>query len=1029
MGACHGSLTAVLIAAMWQRLADGNQHPALVTHGDPDALVADLEDLGVPAVVLPELDSHEAEDDDYVDPNQHRRSDAMERLAAGGLLVASPRATEQPVPPVAELGQSNIAVRVGEWIAIDDLAERLVDEGYTVATVAERRGQIAVRGGILDVFPFLGQHGVRIEFFGDEIDTVRHYDPFTQESIARVEHAELVTATGVAATVSLWSQLPSAPVLVCGDVSLAERLHQPHGRREIRLARVLTSEAADAATVAVERFKGDLLHDCRELQQAASEEGSRILVFARNDEAEEQLQQQFAAHGLDGVELRQGRLSAGWRDLEQGLLVVFDFELAHRKPVAKRGRARVAGGAPLSSLSDLKQGDYVVHLKHGIGRFKGMATLEKRGYLEDHLLLEFAEGTKLYVPVSAIDLIQKYIGGAGRHPELSRIGGKAWARRKAQAEKAVEDLTAELLEAQAARLAKGGASLVADSADYARFCARFPYEETEDQLSAMREIREAMALPTAMDRLLCGDVGFGKTEVAMRAAYLAVSAGYQVVVLAPTTLLSEQHAQSFHERFEGTGCELACMNRFRSTASRRDMLERTRRGEIDVLIGTHALLTKDLKFHRLGLLIVDEEQRFGVKQKEHLRSLQAGVDCLILSATPIPRTLHFGMLGLRDISVLAEAPAQRLAVQTSLVHWDGALIRDAIRRELERGGQVFVVHNRVQDIDKLAFKIARLVPELRYEIMHGQLGEERTASIMHAYKHGGIDCLIATSIIESGIDIPNANTLFVNNAHCFGLAELHQIRGRIGRFTRQAYAYFISPPSQKIGQKAIERLDAIQEYVELGAGFKLAMRDLELRGAGNLLGSEQSGHIEVVGYELYCKLLAEAVARHEAELPEQMRPVPIGSQAVLAFPIDAYIPDNYLDAPTLKFELHKSIDSARRLSDLRTAATSAADRYGPLVPSLVRLFQAKAIRLACAKHGISRIAWQDRQVRLELTASLPQLDASGLEELVHIQPDGDRQVVLFLRQATDQDQRLGFLARLMQLDLTFLATAARGAGK
>ena len=735
------------------------------------------------------------------------------------------------------------------------------------------------------------------------------------------------------------------------------------------------------------------------------------MVLARNDEAATDLRDHLAEHKLN-AQVITGRLSAGWRDLEHDRLVIHDFELSHRQPTRKKPKAQL-GGTPLSSLSDLKIGDLVVHLKHGIALFRGMTTLEKNGFFEDYMLLEFALESKLYVPVSGIDLIQKYIGAGGKSPELSKIGGSAWKKQRAKAEKAVEDMTAELLERQAKRVAAGGITYPVDNADIRRFEASFPYEETEDQLAAIREIKGDMERPVAMDRLLCGDVGFGKTEVAMRAAYKAITGGKQVAVLAPTTLLADQHHRSFMNRFGDSGAEIACLNRFRSGKESQEILDNVRAGRVDILIGTHAILTDKLRFHDLGLLIVDEEQRFGVKHKEKLRTAGHGVDVLTMTATPIPRTLHFGMLGLRNISVIAEAPAQRLAVETRSTHWDKALIMNACQRELDRGGQIFMVHNRVKDLDEIVFKLSRLMPDMKIGSIHGQMGQKRVSQTMTMFKTGALDCLVATSIIESGIDIPNANTLFVNNAHCFGLSELHQIRGRIGRFTRQAYAYFITPPLNRLNDEAVERLSAIQEYSELGAGFKLAMRDLELRGAGNLLGSEQSGHIDAIGYELYCKLLAEAAARQGGEVSDLAKSSI--QHSTLGFALDAYIPDDYLETPNLKFELHKAIDDAKRQSDLIAIAKTARDRYGNFPPPVARLFQARALRLKLAPLGIARIDLADRQVRLHLSDGLPQLDASRCEEIVHLQPDGEV-LVLFVKRSLEPEATLDFLARLTNVD-------------
>jgi transcription-repair coupling factor (superfamily II helicase) len=1061
VGACHGGIIPVLIAALCAR---EGARPRVVVANDARGLVEDLEELGVVAAELPELDRFEEGEDVASDAaaatldrtGHNRRMAALEAFAGGALLVGTPVAVEQPVPDIQQVARSSIVVRPGQEHAMQALVDRLVEAGYRPAPVVEGRGELAVRGGILDVFPWIGQDPLRIEFFGDTVDSIRRFDAFSQESIAKADEAVLASSSGGLATRSLWEQLPRGPLVVLGDLPLRGRLKKDHQRRELRFARQLEQGALDGATLGVERLRGDLKRGLAELRRLADElsqatggrpeaDSQPIVLFARNEEAKRELAAHCADHGV-AADIRIGRISAGFRDLEHGLVVAHDFELAEREPVRRR-TTRIAGGAPLSSLTDLKRGDLVVHLRHGIGVFRGMATLEKRGFLEDFLLLEFAEGTKLYVPVDAIDLVQKYIGAGGRAPELSKIGGAAWAKKREKAEKAVQDMAAELLANQARRIAAGGIVFAPDDAEVRRFDSAFPYEETEDQLAAAREIKVDMERAIAMDRLLCGDVGFGKTEVAMRAAYKAVRAGFQVAVLVPTTLLAEQHLETFTERFAGFGVEIAGLNRFRDAKERRAALSRAASGELHILVGTHALLTEQLAFKNLGLLVIDEEHRFGVRHKEKLRAVRAGCDVLTLSATPIPRTLHFSLLGLRDISVLAEAPAERLAVETRVAPWDDQLVRHALERELERHGQCFVVHSQARELDHWAARLARLSPKLRLDTIHGQMDEDRIARVMDAFRRKELDCLVTTSIIESGIDIPNANTLIVNDAHRFGLAELHQIRGRIGRFTRQAYAYFLTPPNRDLGEEARERLSAIQEYAELGAGFKLAMRDLELRGAGNLLGAEQSGHIDAIGYELYTKLLGEAVKRQQdkaagasaatakaasktlkatdsAEVAGDKLAAAMGhsdtGESLLGLAIDAYVPDTWLETPALKFELHKSLDSCRRITDLAALARTSRDRFGALPQPVARLFQSRAIRIRARELGIRRIDVQERHLRLHLAGALPkELTQVKLPELVHIHLDAGV-LVLFLRTAPDQDQALNVLCRMLGLDLGFL---------
>ncbi|MCS6970487.1 MAG: transcription-repair coupling factor [Planctomycetota bacterium] len=1005
-GALHGALAAVLLAAAGRR-------PPLLVSEEAQRVVDDLEELGVPAVRLPELEPVGDERDDQ--GAWARRAAALEAFAAGSWLVASPRSLQQPVPDLAETAARSRVLRPGDRLDLHALAEHLVGQGFRSVPAVEGRGELAIRGGILDVFPWVGELPLRLEFFGDTLETIRRFDPFTQESVARAEEAVLATPGAGLATRELLPQLPAGPLVVFGDVPLTERLGRDPGRAEIRLGAQLPAGAEDGGSVGVGRLSGDLKRGMSGLAALLAEGAGEALLLARSPEAAAEL----AAHLRDArlemhASVQVGRLSGGWRDLARGLLVVHDFELAERVPA--RRRARVAGGAPLDSLADLATGELCVHIEHGICRFRGIVTLERQGYLRDHLQLEFADEAKLYVPVDCIDLVQKYIGTGGREPPLSKLGGRAWKAARARAERAIEDLSAELLTTHAARVAHGGYAFPPDDAEVRRFEASFPYEETADQLAAVREIKADMERPVPMDRLLCGDVGFGKTEVAMRAAFKAVRAGKQVAVLVPTTILAEQHLVTFRARMEPFAVRIAGLTRFRAGREQRAILADAAAGRIDILIGTHALLTPQLAFKDLGLLIIDEEHRFGVKHKEALKKLRVGVDVLTLSATPIPRTLHFSMLGLRDISVLAEPPAERLAVETRVCPWDEALIASALARELARQGQVFVVHNDIAALDHTAWRLQRIAERarlaLRLEVVHGQMEEERIARIMDDFRAQRLDCLVSTSIIESGIDIPNANTLFVVDAQRFGLAELHQLRGRIGRFTRQAYAYFLTPPKRDIGEEARERLAAIQEYAELGAGFKLAMRDLELRGAGNLLGVEQSGAIDAIGYELYTRLLAQAVARLRGAEAAPAAARAAGDELIVGLQVSAYIPDDWLESSALRFELHRRIDRARRHQDLEAIAREARDRFGRLPVPVQRLLQLAAIKLRLAELGIRRVELADRCLRLHLSGPLPkELAAVRLPELVHLQLDGPV-LALFVRGELSGERALELLRRL-----------------
>ncbi len=604
----------------------------------------------------------------------------------------------------------------------------------------------------------------------------------------------------------------------------------------------------------------------------------------------------------------------------------------------RRRLRRVAPARPIDSFFDLEVGDYVVHTVHGIGRFRGLETIERDGKRDEFLRIEFAERAFVHVPVSQIHVVQKYIG-RGRRPKLSKLGSKAWKRTKQRVAEAVSDLAAELLAIQAARATQEGTAYPQDTHWQREFEESFPYEETPDQLAALAEIKRDLCRPQPMDRLVCGDVGFGKTELAIRAAFKVVEYGRQVAVLVPTTVLCEQHEQTFRDRLADYPFVVESLSRFKSPRQQKDIIERTRRGQVDILIGTHRLLSRDVQFADLGLVIIDEEQRFGVEAKERLKKLRTTVDVLTLSATPIPRTLHMALLGIRDISSLATPPADRRAIVTQVRAWDDGLVRRAILRELDRGGQVFVVHNLVRDIEQLANRVRTIVPEARVVVGHGQMKGPQLEAVMLKFLRREADVLVSTNIIESGLDIPTANTIIIHRAERFGLADLHQLRGRVGRSHVRAYCYLLVGQDKPITEQAARRLRAIEQYSHLGAGFQIAMRDLEIRGAGNLLGPEQSGHIEAVGYELYCQLLEQAVRRLRNEPPEQWREVN------LELGVAGSIPRGYIHSPRQRMDVYRRLTAARSVSDVASLREDLRDAFGPIPEPVENLLALAEIRV------------------------------------------------------------------------------------
>jgi transcription-repair coupling factor (superfamily II helicase) len=632
------------------------------------------------------------------------------------------------------------------------------------------------------------------------------------------------------------------------------------------------------------------------------------------------------------------------------LAVVGHHEVFHRYQQRRRIR-RTHAARPVESWLDLNVGDYVVHVVHGIARFTGMRVMQKSasGKREEYLTLEFAEGAKMHVPVTQIDLVQKYIGAGGAAPTLSKLGGTRWSKTKERVEEAIGDMAAELLRIQATRSSRAGIAYPEDTTWQREFEGSFIYTETEDQLKSLNEIKRDMRKPTPMDRLLCGDVGYGKTELAIRAAFKAVEYGRQVAVLVPTTVLADQHERTFGERLADYPFVVECLSRFKSKKEQAEIIARTKKGQVDVLIGTHRLLSKDVAFKDLGLLVIDEEQRFGVEHKERLKRFRETMDVLTMSATPIPRTLHMSLVGIRDISSLATPPLDRRSIVTQVTPWDEQLIREAIVRELNRDGQVFFVHNLVFDIQSFADRVHQIVPEARIIIGHGQMREHELEKVMLKFVRHEADVLVCTTIIESGLDIPNCNTILIDQANRFGLSELHQLRGRVGRYKHRAYCYLMLSAGKPLTSAAAKRLKAIEEYSDLGAGFRIAMRDLEIRGAGNILGAEQSGHIAAVGYELYCQLLENAVRKLKDEPEEPFRPVH------LELDVPAHIPRSYIESDRQRMEIYRRLTRCRSRAELEQLEQDIRDAFGAHPEPVQFLLDLAELRILAQPHGIRSI--------------------------------------------------------------------------
>jgi transcription-repair coupling factor (superfamily II helicase) len=1013
------------------------------------------------------------------------------------IVVAPVKALLQPVLSPATFDAATRTVTVGQEVDPHELVHHWIDLGYTNVPAVEAPGEVGSRGGIVDIFPYTESMPLRIEFWGDEVTSIRRFDPLTQRSSGRVRsiavppphevpfwerdaalaRLEALDLSNLRPEVrrewqahierlargerfegrafyapffwgpellSLLAYLPpDAPVLLNeareveqadaeldtqAEENYAAQLHareiipdmpRPYLRWEELRDRIvqpvidLSSQPGDepftppnettfalpsTLFVPAERFGGQLGRAFKDIAQQI-QAGSLVVIVSPQAG---RIRELATEHGipigdLDALEpagllIIQGTLSGGWASPDLRLMLYTDSELfgfQPRRPVVTRRRRQQREIDRQAFLQELKPNDYVVHVEHGIAVYEGLRRMEVEGVQREYLHLRYAAGDALYVPIDQIDRVSKYIGAADSIPALSRLGTADWERVKRRVKASVEELARELLELYAARQLAQRPPYTPDSQWQHELEEAFPYVETDDQIAAITEVKQDLERPIPMDRLVCGDVGYGKTEVAVRAAFKVIQDGKQAAVLVPTTVLAQQHFDTFKKRMAAFPVMIEMLSRFRTPREQKAILERLRSGAIDIVVGTHRLLSKDVQFHDLGLLIVDEEQRFGVRHKERLKQLRTEVDNLLLTATPIPRTLHMAMAGLRDLSIIDTPPEDRVPIKTYVVPYEEHLIREAILREIGRGGQVYVVHNRVQSIYAFAARLQALVPEARFLIGHGQLDERELERVMFQFFEGEADVLVCTTIIESGLDVPRANTIIIDDATNYGLAQLYQLRGRVGRSAQRAYAYLLYHPGKRITGDAQQRLEAIQEATELGAGFRIAMRDLEIRGVGNLLGPEQAGHIGAVGFDLYTRLLAQAVEERRAEQKRDLKAVHKQQRArslqqteqlrraaaatiprtgnngnvitpiqlvTLDLPLTAYLPNEYIPDDTLRLRVYQKLTQATSIEDIRQLRAELRDRFGPLpepAEQLLLWLQLKALALQARVPSIS----------------------------------------------------------------------------
>ena len=916
------------------------------------------------------------------------RLEVLQRIAEGkrAVVVLTASSLEDQIPPAEALQKQSIALRRGDRLDRETLIERLITSGYEQVPQVTTRGQFAVRGGILDVFSWQHAVPVRIELFGEDIDSIREFELDDQTSIQRIERCELLVGETEHLTVCLREYLRKADVLIGiesdldeAEISIISGARAAEGIEDYRTAFFGTGfEEFEAGDFLVEETKREAaLEQLGDWIQASW----RLFAICHNEGEIERLRDVLRDNevNIDAIRFVLGSLTRGFIYPEAKLAVLCDAEIfgRYQSPSARRlalRRSRLRGGRSPIDFAEIVEGDFVVHLEHGIGKYRGIQRLQQNGFEQEVVVLEFANEARLYVPFEQAFLVSRYVGIGKRFPPLSALGDSRWSRAKRAAETAVFDYASRLLVIQAERDALTGFAYPADTKWQNEFESSFLYKETTDQMRAIQETKADMESQRPMDRLICGDVGFGKTEVAIRAAFKAVINGKQAAMLVPTTVLAQQHYNTFRERMSDYPIRVGMLSRFLAEREQRVTIQGLRDGSIDIVIGTHRLIMGDVEFKNLGLVIIDEEQRFGVKHKERFKEQFKLIDVLTLSATPIPRTLYLSLVGAKDMSVIETPPPNRLPVETVICGYDERIIRDAIQRELHRNGQVYFLHNRVETIDRVRERIRLLCPGARVDVGHGQMHEHQLEGVMQQFVSGKTDVLVSTTIIESGLDIPNANTIIIDRADRFGLADLYQLRGRVGRAQHKAYAYLLLPRDMMTVGSARRRINAIKQHSGLGAGFKIAMRDLEIRGAGNILGTAQSGHIINIGFDLYCQILQQAVEKLQGRRSRTRTDVTMRLDFVCSNEAEyvsseshlepAFIPADYMAQPQLRIQAYKKLAEATSSESLQKLGRDWRDRFGPHPAAIRNLLTLNEIKLAAARTKVVAIEVKDSKVML-----------------------------------------------------------------
>ncbi|HWO55863.1 MAG TPA: transcription-repair coupling factor [Paenibacillus cookii] len=1056
-----GSARQIMLAALYEEV----KRPMLiVTHNmfSAQKIAEDLQEALSPENVLlyPANELVAAESAVSSPETLAQRIDVLMKCAQGftGVVVAPFSGVRRFLPAPEVMGKSQIRIEDGGTLNVDEFMLRMIEMGYERVERVESKGEMSLRGGIIDFYPMTSELAYRVELFDEDIDSIRSFDPADQRSIDKVKEVtitpckeiiadqqRLVQAAEAAGHLleeqlgkmtdrqaklrlteemnremellrehvyfpeiykyisllyperkTLYDYMPKDTVLILDEparlLETARQLERDEAEWNLHLLQngktlpqlhlSVENEAVlyhrPFQTIFMSIFLRQVPHTqpqnilnfiSRGMQDFHGQmnvlksemerwhkSGVKVIMLASGEERLERMRRVLQDYNIEEPVMMQGNLQTGFEMPSIHLAVITEGEMFSQKQrkIRKLGK-NMDNAERIKSYTELKVGDYVVHQNHGIGKYMGIGTLEINGIHKDYMHILYAGGDKLSVPIEQIDLIQKYVGSEDKEPKIYKLGGNEWNKVKSKVHSSVQDIADDLIKLYAERQATPGYAFEKDTPEQREFEEMFPYDETRDQLRAIEEIKKDMEKNRPMDRLLCGDVGYGKTEVAIRAAFKAAMEGKQVAVLVPTTILAQQHYETFRERFSGYPINIQVLSRFRSRKEQNETIKGVRQGTVDVVIGTHRLLSQDLVFKDLGLLIVDEEQRFGVTHKEKLKKLKTNVDVLTLTATPIPRTLHMSMLGVRDLSVIETPPENRFPVQTYVVEHSQTLVREAIERELGRGGQVYYLYNRVQGIQEMASQISALVPEARVGVGHGQMSESELEKTILDFLDGEYDVLVSTSIIETGVDIPNVNTLIVHDADKMGLSQLYQLRGRVGRSNRIAYAYFTYQRDKVLTEVAEKRLQSIKEFTELGSGFKIAMRDLSIRGAGNLLGAEQHGFIASVGFDLYSQMLAEEIKKRKVTMLGEKEEPSKSWNTVIDIGIDAYLPADYIYDSIQKIEIYKKVAAVGTFNDEKELEDELLDRFGELPEAVVNLLAVARLKIYGKMYGIDSI--------------------------------------------------------------------------